>query len=57
VKICSRCGKSETTQWSRHWKTKHGIYQIGKNKAPTLREIKIDDPSDVPLTPYVKDWR
>ena len=56
MKICKECGKSETTYWTRHWTRNHGIDQEGKNRPP-LREIQIDDPSDVPLRPYVKDWR
>ena len=44
-KVCSICGKSESTHWARHWKNKHSTASV--------RELL---PGETPSNPYDESW-
>ena len=45
IKVCAICGKSESTHWTRHWKSKH----------PSQLKNELY-PGEIPSAPFDKNW-
>ena len=45
IKVCAICGKSESTHWTYHWKSKH----------PNEQKTELH-PGQTPSAPFIDDW-